>query len=159
MIAGAIKQMLGDVVWGEQDYLVVDLPPGTGDAPLTLAQQVPLSGVVIVTTPQMVAQEIANKSVIMFQTLSQSSGREIPILGVIENMSGGVFGEGGGTVAAARFGAPLLGTIPLDAAICQAGDAGIPVLLSAPDSAAAKAIQKIAGALAARLSTLQYESK
>jgi ATP-binding protein involved in chromosome partitioning len=107
----------------------------------------------------MVAQEIANKSVIMFQTLSQSSGRDIPILGVIENMSGGVFGEGGGAAAAKRFGTLLLGTIPLDAAICQAGDAGIPVLLSAPESAAARAIQKIAGALAARLSTLQFESK
>jgi len=159
MIAGAIKQMLGDVVWGEQDYLVVDLPPGTGDAPLTLAQQVPLSGVVIVTTPQIVAQEIANKSVLMFQTLSQSSGREIPILGVIENMSGSVFGAGGGASAAAKFGVPLLGTIPLDAEICAAGDAGIPVLLSAPDSPAALAIQQIAGAVAARLSTLQYASK
>lgn len=157
MIAGAVRQMLGDVIWGNLDYLVVDLPPGTGDASLSLAQLVPISGVVIVTTPQVVAQEIANKSVIMFRTVGQAQGREIPILGVVENMSGGVFGTGGGEEAAKRFGVALLGTIPLDSAICAGGDSGVPVLLSAPDSPAAGALRKIASALAARLSVLQYE--
>src|SRR5579859_734201 len=88
MVAGTVRQLLADVLWGEQDYLIVDLPPGTGDAPLTLAQQVPLSGVVIVMTPQQVAQEIANKSVMMFRTLAESQNRPIPIIGVVENMSG-----------------------------------------------------------------------
>lgn len=159
MVAGAVKQMLGDVLWGEQDYLIVDLPPGTGDAPLTLAQQVPLSGVVIVMTPQIVAQEIANKSVLMFQMLSQGSGRTIPILGVVENMSGSVFGSGGGEQAAERIQAPFLGRVPLDAAVCAGGDAGTPVLLSAPESEAAQALHRIASALAARLSVLRYEQE
>src|SRR5215831_6605658 len=96
MVAGAVRQLLSDVTWGEQDYLIVDLPPGTGDAPMTLAQQVPLTGVVLVMTPQQVAQEIANKSVLMFRMLEQGLGRPIPILGVVENMSGSVFGTGGG---------------------------------------------------------------
>ena len=157
MVAGAVKQLLGDVSWGEQDYLVVDLPPGTGDASLTLAQQVPLSGVVIVTTPQTVAQEIAYKSVLMFRMLSQTPGREIPILGVVENMSGGVFGSGGGEQAAERFGVPFLGRIPLDPAICEGGDSGQPVLISQPESEAANAFRHIATTLAARLSVLQYE--
>ncbi len=158
MIAQAVRQMLSDVIWGNLDYLVVDLPPGTGDASLSLAQLVPISGVVIVTTPQVVAQEIANKSVIMFRTVGQGQGREIPILGVIENMSGGVFGSGGGQIAADRFGVTMLGTIPLDTAICEGGDAGIPVLLSAPDSAASAALRAITSALAAKLSVLQYQN-
>ncbi|HLK55900.1 MAG TPA: P-loop NTPase, partial [Chthonomonadaceae bacterium] len=169
MVAAAVRQLLGDVTWGEQDYLVVDLPPGTGDAPLTLAQQVPLSGVVIVMTPQQVAQEIANKSVLMFRMLRQGgpdpqrggepqgNGKEIPILGVVENMSGSVFGSGGGAQAAARFGVPFLGRVPLDPAICEGGDAGIPIVLSHPESEAACAFHNIATALAARVSVLQYE--
>jgi ATP-binding protein involved in chromosome partitioning len=159
MVAGAVRQLLGDVTWGEQDYLVVDLPPGTGDAPLTLAQQVPLTGVVIVTTPQQVAQEIANKSVIMFRTLSQSGGREIPILGVVENMSGAIFGVGGGEQAAERFGVPFLGRVPLDPAICAGGDCGTPALLTDPNSEASRAFQRIASTLAARVSILQYEKE
>lgn len=156
MVAGAVKQLLSDVLWGEQDYLLVDLPPGTGDAPLTLAQQVPLSGVVVVMTPQMVAQEIANKSVMMFQLLSQSGSRAIPILGVVENMSGGPFGTGGGQSAAERMNVPFLGRIPLDAAVCEAGDSGDPVVLSSPNSQAAAAFREIASSLAARVSVLQY---
>ncbi|HLK56508.1 MAG TPA: Mrp/NBP35 family ATP-binding protein, partial [Chthonomonadaceae bacterium] len=156
MVATAVKQLLGDVSWGEQDYLIVDLPPGTGDASLSLAQLVPLSGVVIVTTPQMVAQEIANKSVLMFRMLSQTPGRSIPILGVVENMSGGVFGTGGGEQAAKRFGVPFLGRVPLDPAICESGDAGQPVLISQPQSEAALAFRQIAATLAARVSVLQY---
>lgn len=156
MVAGTVRQLLADVLWGEQDYLIVDLPPGTGDAPLTLAQQVPLSGVVIVTTPQLVAQEIANKSVMMFHTLSQSGGRTIPILGVVENMSGGTFGSGGGELAAKRFSVPFLGRVLLDPVVCIAGDTGVPVLLTAPQSEAARSFRNIASALAARVSVLEY---
>jgi ATP-binding protein involved in chromosome partitioning len=156
MVAGTVKQLLGDVLWGEQDYLIVDLPPGTGDAPLTLAQQVPLSGVVIVMTPQQVAQDIANKSILMFRTLSEGQGRAIPILGVVENMSGGPFGSGGGEQAALRIGVPFLGRIPLDAAICAGGDAGIPAILADPDTEHARAFHSIATTLASQVSILQY---
>jgi ATP-binding protein involved in chromosome partitioning len=156
MVAGTVRQLLGDVEWGELDYLIVDLPPGTGDAPLTLAQQVPISGVVIVMTPQQVAQEIAYKSILMFRTLSQNLGRTIPILGIIENMSGGIFGTGGGEQAAIRYGTPFLGTIPLDALISQCGDSGQPAVRVAPESAQGKAFQAVAQTLAARISVLQY---
>ena len=158
MVGATVRQLLADVTWGEQDYLVVDLPPGTGDASLTLAQQAPLSGVVVVTTPQQVAQEIARKSVLMFRTISENGGREIPILGLVENMSGGVFGSGGGERAAAAMQIPFLGSIPLDADVAASGDAGEPITVSHPDSAAAKAFRSLAGGLAARLSVLQYES-
>lgn len=156
MVAGTVRQLLGDVEWGELDYLIVDLPPGTGDAPLTLAQQVPLSGVVIVMTPQQVAQEIAYKSILMFRTLSQGMGRVIPILGIVENMSGGIFGSGGGEQAAIKQGTPFLGTIPLDAIVSQCGDSGQPAVRVAPESQQGRAFQEIARALAARISTLQY---
>lgn len=159
MVAGTVKQLLGDVLWGELDYLVVDLPPGTGDAPLTLAQTVPLSGVVIVMTPQQVAQDIANKSLLMFRTLSSGMERKIPILGVIENMSGGVFGSGGGERAAIRFGVPFLGSIPLDAVISESGDTGVPAVLNAPETTQATAFQALAKSLAARISVLQYRSE
>jgi ATP-binding protein involved in chromosome partitioning len=157
MVAGAVRQLLSDVTWGEQDYLIVDLPPGTGDAPMTLAQQVPLSGVVLVMTPQQVAQEIANKSVLMFRMLEQGAGRTIPILGVVENMSGSVFGTGGGEQAAQRLDVPFLGRIPLDPAICAGGDAGEPIITG--DSESARAFHQIATALAARLSVLQFEQE
>jgi ATP-binding protein involved in chromosome partitioning len=156
MVAGTVRQLLADVLWGEQDYLIVDLPPGTGDAPLTLAQQVPLSGVVIVMTPQQVAQDIANKSILMFRTLSEGQGRAIPILGVVENMSGGPFGTGGGEQAATRLKVPFLGRIPLDATICAGGDSGLPVILAAPASEPALSFQAIASTLAAQVSILQY---
>lgn len=156
MVAGTVRQLLGDVEWGELDYLIVDLPPGTGDAPLTLAQQVPLSGVVIVMTPQQVAQEIAYKSILMFRTLSQNLGRRIPILGIVENMSGGIFGTGGGEQAAMRYGTPFLGTVPLDALVSQSGDSGQPAVRVAPNSEQGRAFQAIAQALAARISVLQY---
>ena len=155
MVAGTVKQLLGDVLWGEQDYLIVDLPPGTGDAPLTLAQQVPLSGVVIVMTPQQVAQDIANKSILMFRTLSEGQGRAIPILGVVENMSGGPFGSGGGETAAARYKVPFLGRIPLDSHVREGGDSGTPILITHPESEAAQSFHNIAQALAARVSVLQ----
>lgn len=157
MVAGAVRQLLGDVMWGEQDYLIVDLPPGTGDAPLTLAQQAPLTGVVVVMTPQLLAQEIAKKSVLMFQILSQNSENDIPILGVVENMSGGPFGSGGGEESAERIGVPFLGRVPLDGMVCKSGDVGYPVVLAEPDSEAARAFRSIAASLAARVSVLQYE--
>ncbi len=156
MVAGTVRQLLADVIWGELDYLIVDLPPGTGDASLTLAQQVPLSGVVVVMTPQQVAQEIANKSIQMFRSVGQSQSRAIPILGVVENMSGGVFGSGGGERAAARLGVPFLGRVPLDPAICDAGDAGQPAIMAAPDSEQARSFRDIARTVAAQVSILQY---
>lgn len=164
MIGKALNQFLGEVNWGNLDYLIVDLPPGTGDASMSLAQLIPLSGVVIVMTPQDVAQQIANKSVLMFRMLEQSTNRPIPILGVVENMSGFVcpkcgeetplFSQGGGEKAAERLGVPLLGTIPLDPSICISGDVGKPAVLIAPDSAQARAFHHIAGQVAARVSTL-----
>ncbi len=159
MVASAVRQLLGDVTWGTLDYLIVDLPPGTGDASLTLAQQVPLSGVVLVMTPQKIAGEIASKAVAMFDVLSESGDRKIPILGVVENMSGGVFGTGGGEIAAAALKIPLLGTIPMDPAVCSAGDDGVPAMLAAPASEAAQAFRALAAAVAARVSVLMYESE
>ena len=155
MVAGTVRQLLADVLWGDLDYLIVDLPPGTGDAPLTLAQQVPLSGVVVVMTPQQVAQDIANKSILMFRAVAQGTGKEIPILGIVENMSGGLFGSGGGEVAAKKWDVPFLGRVPLDGAICEGGDSGMPIILQ-DGSSAAQAFRTIAGTLAARVSSLQF---
>ncbi len=164
MIGKALNQFLGEVDWGELDYLVVDLPPGTGDAPMSLAQLIPITGVVVVMTPQDVAQQIANKSILMFRMLEQSTNRKIPILGVVENMSGFVcptcgtetdlFNKGGGERAAERLGVPFLGAIPLDPAICIAGDIGKPAVLTAPDSKYAEAFRRISGNIAAQVSTL-----
>ena len=156
MVAGAVRQLLGDVLWGEQDYLLVDLPPGTGDAPMSLAQLVPLSGVVIVMTPQQVAQEIANKSILMFRMLEQTQKKSIPILGIVENMSGSIFGTGGGESAAERLKVPFLGRIPLDSTICEGGDAGEPVTVSDKEGDSAKRFREIASQLAAQLSILRY---
>ena len=158
MLGKAVNDMLSGVVWGELDYLIVDLPPGTGDVPMSLAQSVPISGVVVVTTPQQAAQDIARKSVLMFRSLEQSIRRKIPMLGLIENMSGGIFGSGGGEQAAVRFGVPFLGRIPLDEAISQGGDAGRPAILLGESSEAAKAFLDIAKTLAARISVLQFDT-
>ncbi|MFB3816992.1 MAG: Mrp/NBP35 family ATP-binding protein [Candidatus Methylomirabilales bacterium] len=151
MVSGAIQQFLGDVAWGVLDYLVVDLPPGTGDAQLTLAQSIPLTGAVIVTTPQDVALQIAAKALAMFQQL------RVPILGIIENMSGFVcphcgtpaalFREGGGRQASERLGVPFLGAVPLDAGVCQAGDRGEPTVALQPASAAGAAFRAVADAV------------
>jgi ATP-binding protein involved in chromosome partitioning len=164
MIGKALQQFLTDVRWGDLDYLVVDLPPGTGDAPMSLAQLIPLTGVVVVMTPQDVAQQIANKAVLMFRAMEQATGREIPILGVVENMSGfacphcgqvtEVFGSGAGERAAARLDVPFLGAIPIDPAVSVGGDSGRPSILSAPQSAQAQAFHHIAGQIAARVSTV-----
>jgi len=164
MIGKALTQFLGEVDWGALDYLIVDLPPGTGDAPMSLAQLIPLTGVVVVMTPQDVAQQIANKSILMFRMLEQSTNRAIPILGVVENMSGFVcptcgtetqlFSKGGGERAAETLGVPFLGAVPLDPTICVSGDMGTPALLVAPESKQADAFRRIAGSVAARVSTI-----
>ncbi len=164
MIGKFLHQVLGDVLWGDLDYLVVDLPPGTGDASMSLAQLIPLTGVVIVMTPQDVAQAIAQKSVDMFRQMEVSGGRAIPILGVVENMSGficpycgkesALFSKGGGAMAAARLGVPFLGAVPLDPTISVSGDAGKPAILMNPESPQAGAFRFIAGQVAARVSTL-----
>jgi ATP-binding protein involved in chromosome partitioning len=137
IVMGIVRQFLRDVRWGALDYLVIDLPPGTGDAVLTLAQQVPLSGAVIVTTPQDVALLDVARGIAMFGQVST------PVIGVVENMSGYVcghcgaldpiFGEGGGAALATRFGIPLLARIPLVDAVRIQGDAGMPVVVAAPD--------------------------
>jgi ATP-binding protein involved in chromosome partitioning len=153
MLNSAIRQFLADVEWGELDYLIIDLPPGTGDASLSLAQTLPLSGVLIVTLPQAVSLEDASRGLSMFQTL------EVPILGVIENMSGEFFGAGGGEELAKIARVPFLGAIPMETAVRIGGDTGEPVVLSQPDSASAKALQSIAELVAARISVEALQQK
>src|SRR5499433_1209314 len=155
MIHSFIQQMLKDVNWGALDYLVFDMPPGTGDAQLSLSQVVPLGGVVMVTTPQEVALLDVRKALAMFRKLN------VPILGIVENMSYFVapdtgrrypiFGEGGGQRVADEFGVPLLGQIPLEMETREGGDAGVPVTVGRPDSAQAQAFRKVAAAAAARV--------
>jgi ATP-binding protein involved in chromosome partitioning len=146
MLNSAIRQFLSDVEWGELDYLIIDLPPGTGDASLSLAQILPLSGVIIVTLPQAISLEDASRSLSMFRTL------EVPILGVIENMRGDFFGSGGGEDLARIAKVPFLGTVPMEQSVRIGGDTGEPVVASRPNSDAAKALQAIAGKVAARIS-------
>ncbi len=156
MVHGIIKQFLADVEWGELDYLVLDLPPGTGDAVLTLTQTAPLSGAVIVTTPQEVALIDARKGLQMFQRVN------VPVLGIVENMSyfvcpdcdskHAIFGQGGAERAAKELDVPLLARIPLQPDVVSAGDAGKPTVLSAPDSPAGRALLELAGEVARRLS-------
>lgn len=161
IISGIIKQFLTDVDWGELDYLIVDLPPGTGDAPLTLAQTIPITGVVIVTTPQDVAMNIARKSALMFKKLG------IPIIGVVENMSyficphcnkeSKVFGYADEAKILERFEAPLLGQIPLHTSIMYGSEQGKPIMLLDPDSPYAKAVESIAKRTAGRVSVIAAE--
>jgi len=146
MLNSAIRQFLSDVEWGELDYLIIDLPPGTGDVPLSLAQALPLSGVVIVTLPQAVSLEDASRGLEMFRTL------EVPILGVIENMRGEVFGSGGGEDLARVAKVSFLGAVPMEQSVRISGDTGEPVVSSRPDSDAAKALKSIAEQVAARVS-------
>jgi ATP-binding protein involved in chromosome partitioning len=146
MLHSAIRQFFTDVKWGELDYMIVDLPPGTGDAPLSLAQSFPLTGVVIVTQPQEVAVADALRSVAMFRQL------DVPILGVVENMTGEFFGSGGGEKLADEIGVKFLGRVPMQASVREGGDYGRPVVLYQPESAAAKALYDIAQATAARAS-------
>jgi ATP-binding protein involved in chromosome partitioning len=155
MVMKALQQFIEDVEWGTLDYLVVDLPPGTGDAQLTVTQQVPLDGAVIVTTPQDVALIDARKGLAMFRKVN------VPVLGVIENMSAficphcgersEIFKHGGGRRTAEELGVPYLGEIPIDPAIVVGGDAGLPIVASDPDSQAARAFMEVASAIVRRL--------
>ena len=161
MLHSAIRQFLSDVEWGELDYLVIDLPPGTGDAALSLAQSLPLSGGLIVTLPQEVSLEDARRGMEMFRQL------EIPILGVVENMSYlelpdgsrmDIFGTGGGERMAKEAGVPFLGAIPMDARVRSGGDTGKPVVIEAPESPAAQALHAIAQDVAAKVSLAALSS-
>lgn len=155
MLHSAIRQFLSDVIWGELDYLIIDLPPGTGDAQLSLAQSVPLTGGVIVTLPQEVSQADALRGLMMFRQL------DVPVLGVVENMSYlpmpdgsmmDLFGRGGGQALAAQTGVPFIGEVPIDPQVRVGGDIGVPIVLSHPESAAAKALTAIANDIAAKVS-------
>lgn len=155
MVHKALEQFFRDVLWGELDYLLIDLPPGTGDAQLTLSQLVPLSGAITVTTPQEVALYDVRKGMNMFQKVN------VPLLGIIENMSffvcghcgerTEIFSHGGGERAAEKFGIPFLGRIPIDPAIRAGGDTGLPIVVANPESRPAMAFKDIAAKLAARI--------
>jgi len=148
MLHSAIRQLLTDVAWDNLDYLVVDLPPGTGDAQLSLAQSVPLTGGIIVTTPQAVSLADARRGVTAFQRL------DVPVMGIVENMAGEVFGEGGGEQAAEALGVPFLGRICLEPSIREGGDAGEPAVIFQPDSDQAAAFRMLAQKVAAQVSVL-----
>jgi len=160
MLHSAIRQFLSDVDWGELDYLVIDLPPGTGDAALSLAQSLPLSGCLIITLPQQVSIDDARRSLEMFRQL------EVPLIGVVENMSYlelpdgtrmDIFGTGGGKRLALDSGIPYIGAIPIDPAVREGGDTGKPVAIASPDSPVAKALKAIACEVAAKISIAALE--
>ena len=156
MLHGAVQQFMRDVAWGELDYLIVDLPPGTGDVSLSMAQSVPVAGAVLVTTPQGVSVSDVRKAVGMFRQLN------IPVLGVVENMSyfvcghcqerTEIFGHGGGARMAEELGIPFLGEVPIDTRVRSGGDEGQPIVVAAPDAPAAAAFRKVAGQVAAQIS-------
>ncbi len=158
MIHSAVQQFLRDVAWGPLEYLIFDMPPGTGDAQLSLSQIIPLSGVVMVTTPQDVALLDVRKGLSMFRKLN------VPVIGIVENMSYfvapdtgkryAIFGEGGGAKVAEEFGVPLLGQIPLEIETRKGGDTGLPVVVGQPDSAQAQAFRQLAEAVTARVAAL-----
>jgi ATP-binding protein involved in chromosome partitioning len=141
MLHKALEQFLEDVHWGELDVLVVDMPPGTGDVSISLGQLLPRAEAVVVTTPQLLAQEVAIRAAEM----AQKTGMQL--LGVVENMTSEVFGSGGGERLAAQLGVPLLGTVPLDARLRESGDRGEPLVLGDPGSEPARAIAAIAATL------------
>lgn len=156
MAVGALKQLLNDTEWVDLDYLIVDMPPGTGDIQLTLSQEVPVSGAIIVTTPQDIALLDAKKGLSMFESV------QVPVLGVVENMSMHVcsdcgkvepiFGQGGGESMAAQYDVPFLGGVPLDMSIRMQVDGGQPSLIAEPEGAVAQAYREIARKTAAKLS-------
>lgn len=158
MLHSAIKQFLFDVAWSDLDYLVVDLPPGTGDAQISLSQQAHVMGAVIVTTPQDVSVLDVKKAIRMFQTVN------VPLLGVVENMAWftppgsqeryEIFGRGGGARIEKEFGLPLLGQIPIEIAVREGGDQGTPITIADPSSGIARSFRELAGRIAARVSTL-----
>ncbi len=146
MLHSAIRQFVEDVLWGEIDYLIIDLPPGTGDAQLSIAQNLPLTGGIIVTLPQQVSREDAVRGLEMFRSM------EVPILGVIENMSYlelpngevmDIFGRGGGEQLASEAGVPFLGAIPMDPSVRVGGDQGQPIVLTHPENAVSQSFQEI----------------
>ncbi len=156
LVGGAIQQFLRDVDWGELDYLIVDLPPGTSDAQLTLAQSVPITGAVLVTTPQRVSLSDVAKAMAMFRRVN------VPVLGLVENMSGfvcahcgqttDIFGRGGGEEFASEAGIDFLGGVPLDITVRQGADVGVPVVAMTEPGPAAKAMQAVARAVAGKVS-------
>ena len=160
MVGTAVRQLVHDIKWGELDYLFIDLPPGTSDASMSMAQEAPISGVVIVSTPADVAWEDAGKAVAMFDKLN------VPVFGVIENMSyficphcderTEIFGYGGGRKAAEELGLEFLGEIPLDRETREGADKGVPITESEPESPQAQAFLHVAKQVAARCSTLQF---
>jgi ATP-binding protein involved in chromosome partitioning len=163
MLNGIIRQFLYQVNWGELDYLIVDMPPGTGDAQLTIVQAVPMAGAIIVTTPQTVALLDSRRGLKMFQQMGVS------VLGIVENMSYFIppdlpdrhydlFGSGGGEKTSKELNIPLLGCIPLEISLRQGGDAGVPVVVGEPDSASAKALVAIASQIAAKVSVAALSS-
>ncbi|MBL9076848.1 MAG: Mrp/NBP35 family ATP-binding protein [Planctomycetes bacterium] len=161
MLHSAVRQFLFDVAWHDLDYLVVDLPPGTGDAQLSLSQQAHLMGAVIVTTPQDVSVLDVKKAIRMFQTVN------VPVLGVVENMAWftppgsstryHLFGSGGGAKIEREFGVPLLGQVPIEMAVREGGDTGRPIVLAEPESESARALMAIAGKVAQRISIANAE--
>lgn len=161
MLHSAIRQFLSDVEWGELDYLVIDLPPGTGDAGLSLAQSLPLSGGIIVTLPQQVSLDDARRGLEMFRQMN------VPIFGIVENMSYlelpdgtrmDVFGTGGGERLAAESGVPFIGSIPMDPAVREGGDLGVPVTISQPDSPVSLALNAVAMDVAAKVSVAAVQN-
>ena len=156
ILHGLVKQFLSDVKWGELDYLIVDMPPGTGDVQLSLAQLVPVQGAVLVTTPQEVALIDVRRALRMFETVA------VPVLGVIENMSYfiapdtgaryNIFGEGGGEKLAQEYGVPFLGSVPMGIEVREGGDKGLPVVVGRPDSPQAQAFRKVAEEVARQVS-------
>jgi ATP-binding protein involved in chromosome partitioning len=157
MVSGLIKQFLYDVEWGELDYLIVDLPPGTGDAQLTLGQLLPMAGAIVTVTPQAVATHDAVKGMLMFKQL------EVPILGIVENMSyfvcpcgcnhrTDIFGHGGARKIAEQYEVRFLGEVPLDTAVRSGGDDGKPVMIAAPTSPTAEAFRQVAAQVASQVS-------
>ena len=160
MIGTAVRQLLHDLQWGELDYLVVDLPPGTSDASMSLCQDAPIAGAVIVSTPQEVALEDATKAVGMFEKLN------VPVFGIVENMSyfvcpccgerSEIFGHGGAQLAAEEIGLDFLGEVPLEPKVRSGGDEGTPIVAVDPEAPAARALIAIAERVAAKLSVLQH---
>jgi ATP-binding protein involved in chromosome partitioning len=156
ILHGLVKQFLSDVRWGELDYLIVDMPPGTGDVQLSLAQLVPVQGAVLVTTPQNVAVADVRRALRMFETVA------VPVLGIVENMSYfvapdtgtryNIFGEGGGQRLADMYGVPFLGAVPLGMEVREGGDSGVPVLVSHPDSPQSQAFSHVAEEVARQVS-------
>ena len=163
MVSGVIKQFLTQVNWGELDYLIIDYPPGTGDIQLTLSQTAPITGAVVVTTPQDVALIDVRKAIAMFDTM------KVPVLGVVETMSyfvcdgcdkkHHIFRDGGGHRVANEFGVSFLGGIPLEPAVARASDQGVPAIKAAPQSPASKAYTEVAGAVASQVSIIHEAYK